>query len=201
MRLKTFISSTLIILGTLLFIQCNSSGSDSIQLFEENSDTWFEGGDASWKFENGELVGKSEGGNGFVMTKESYKDFVLELEFNPDNTVNSGVFVRCKDKEISNTDCYEMNIWDEHPDQDSRTGSVVTRMKPMAHVSTLNKWNTYKVECSGNIQKVWVNGELTAEMENNDLIDGYIALQAAETGSIRFRNVSLKLHSNSETKE
>ncbi|MEM7381640.1 MAG: DUF1080 domain-containing protein [Bacteroidota bacterium] len=201
MRFKTFISSTLILLGILLCIQCKNAGSDSIQLFEENGDSWFEGGDASWIFDNGELVGKSEGGNGFVMSKESYKDFVLELEFNPDNTVNSGVFVRCKDQEISNTDCYEMNIWDEHPDQDSRTGSVVTRMKPMAHVNTLNKWNTYKVECSGNRQKVWVNGELTAEMENNDLIDGYIALQAAESGSIRFRNVSLKLNSSSEVTE
>ncbi|NAS11290.1 3-keto-disaccharide hydrolase [Poritiphilus flavus] len=191
MRLKIFIIGILLIFGTIFCYQCKNAGPASITLFGENSDTWFERGDASWAFDNGDLVGTSEGGNGFVMSRASYRDFVLELEFNPDSSVNSGVFVRCKNEEISNTDCYEMNIWDEHPDQDSRTGSVVTRMKPMAHVNTLNKWNTYKVECSGNVQKVWVNGVLTAEMENNDLIDGYIALQAAETGSIRFRNVTL----------
>ena len=89
MRLKAFITSFLIIFGSILCYQCKNAGSGSIRLFEENSDSWFEGGDASWTFENGDLVGRSEGGNGFVMSRDSYKDFVLELEFNPDSNINS----------------------------------------------------------------------------------------------------------------
>ncbi|MGI9553272.1 MAG: 3-keto-disaccharide hydrolase [Aurantibacter sp.] len=160
-------------------------------LFEENGKDWFSQGDAQWKFVDGELVGSLESGTGFVMTKKSYKDFVLELEFKPDSTINSGIFIRCKENEISNIDCYEINIWDLHPDQKSRTGAVVTRSTPMAKVETLGKWNSYKIKNEKDHLQVWIDGILTADMEDQDLVEGPIALQAAEAGQIMFRNVRL----------
>ncbi len=54
------------------------------------------------------------------MTNKTYKDFDIILEFYPDNSVNSGVFVRCKQQELSNIDCYVINIWDNHPDQSAK---------------------------------------------------------------------------------
>ena len=47
-----------------------------------------------------------------VYTKQAYKDFVLEMEFKPESTINSGVFIRCKNYDINASDCYEINIWD-----------------------------------------------------------------------------------------
>ncbi|MGI9550125.1 MAG: 3-keto-disaccharide hydrolase [Aurantibacter sp.] len=172
-------------------ISCAEKNISKEVLFQENGSDWFSQGDANWKFVDGELVGSLESGTGFVMTKKSYQDFVLELEFKPDSTINSGIFIRCKENEISNIDCYEINIWDLHPDQKSRTGAVVTRSTPLAKVETLDKWNSYKIKNEKEHLQVWINGILTADMKDQDLVEGPIALQAAEAGQIMFRNVRL----------
>jgi len=176
----------------LIFNACGLGESAETDIFVKDSNDWFQKGRASWKFDGDQLVGTSLGGSGFVMTNKKYKSFTLSLEFYPDTGINSGIFVRCKNKEISNKDCYEMNIWDYHPDQESRTGSIVTRAKPLVNVQTLGKWNSYKITCESNHIRTWINGKLTADIYNDDLSEGYIALQAAETGRIKFRNVKIK---------
>ncbi|MEX0289713.1 MAG: DUF1080 domain-containing protein [Flavobacteriaceae bacterium] len=184
--------SLLLVLLTALS-NCKTEKAEGLLLFREGETGWIEGGDSQWSFANNELIGVADSSAGFVMTKDSYKNFELSLEFNPDSTINSGVFVRCSNIALSNIDCYEMNIWDLHPDQKSRTGSVVSRAEAAAYVETLNSWNTYKIVCEGKNIKTWVNETKTIDIENEDLIEGYIALQAAETGTIKFRNVRLKL--------
>ena len=116
-------TSVLLFLFVLILLSCNQTQ----ELFNENSEYWIAKGDANWTFSNHELVGIVKDGDGFVITKQSYKDFILDLEFHPDSTINSGVFIRCKNQDINPTDCYELNIWDLHPDQTNRTGAIVTR--------------------------------------------------------------------------
>jgi hypothetical protein len=176
-------------LTLFFFVACAEKNSAEKALFEENGNDWFSQGDAQWKFVKGELIGSLESGTGFVMTKKSYKDFVLELDFKPDSTINSGIFIRCKENDISNIDCYELNIWDLHPDQKSRTGAVVTRSTPLAIIETLDKWNSYKIQNEKEHLQVWINGVLMADIKDQDLVEGPIALQAAESGKIMFRNV------------
>jgi len=77
------------------------------------------------------LIGIADGTGGFVMTEKSYSNFTLELEFKPDSTVNSGIYIRCKKKVLSDIDCYEVNNWDLHPQQKNRTGAIVSRTSPM----------------------------------------------------------------------
>lgn len=178
-----------IILFLLVLSSCSEGGK---AIFIEGSEDWVVTGKPSWEYDNGILIGTSMGSTGFVMTKNTYSNFVLTLEFYPDELVNSGVFVRCKNSVISNTDCYEMNIWDIHPNQKFRTGSIVTRTEPLAFVNTVGKWNTYKIVCDGNEIKTWINDQLTADILNDELVEGYIALQVAEPGRIRFRNIKLK---------
>ncbi|MFY0625555.1 MAG: DUF1080 domain-containing protein [Reichenbachiella sp.] len=170
----------------LLFSCSNSHG-----LFQEHIEDWDSYGDAKWRFLDNELIGEVADGAGFVMTQVSYEDFVLELEFKPDSSINSGIFIRCKEKKISAQDCYELNIWDLHPNQDYRTGAIVSRLVPVAMVHTLDKWNTYKAKAEKNRIQVWVNGTLTADLTDDDLSRGYLALQASGSGEIRFRNVSI----------
>ncbi|MCW5515942.1 DUF1080 domain-containing protein [Muriicola sp. Z0-33] len=177
----------------LLINSCGQKNSSTLLLFEKQGKDWYEGGEAQWSFNDGVLVGTASSNSGFVITEKSYKDFELTLEFQPDSTINSGIFVRCNVKELSNIDCYEMNIWDLHPDQKWRTGSVVSREVPKAYVETLDKWNTYKIRCKGSRIQTWVNDQLTVDIDNKDLVEGYIALQAAETGTVKFRNIQLQM--------
>ena len=80
-----------------------------------------------------------------------------------------------------------------HPNQDFRTGSIVTKTVPKVKVETLNKWNTYRIYASKSHIKVWLNDTLTAESYFEYPPEGYIALQAMGTGVIQFRNIKLKL--------
>ncbi len=168
------------------------SCTESTRLFQPTDDSWIEKGDAKWVITDSQVEGSLLRGTGFIMTKDRYDDFVLELEFFPDDVINSGVFVRCKDQKLSYSDCYEMNIWDFHPEQNDRTGAIVSRATPLKHIETYNKWNTYKIKCKGNRIQSWINGILMADITNDDLKEGHIGLQADQIGVIRFRNIKLK---------
>lgn len=186
-----------LILLSLFVVGCTPAYEEiALFNFEEQNDTWFRDGTANWNWNNGEIIGESKSGSSFLMTTVAYKNFELSLEFFPDSTVNSGIFIRCFNNEVSATDCYEFNIWDLHPNQDFRTGALVGRSIPKVYVETLNQWNTYIIKADGEKLQAWVNGKLTVDLINDDLIAGYIAIQAGETGSIRFRNIKVKYPSN-----
>ena len=174
----------------------NVSKNHSKVIFKENSKEWEIYGDANWHFENNELIGEVSEGAGFVLTNQSYKNFILELEFKPDSTINSGVFIRCKNEDINPTDCFELNIWDLHPDQKNRTGAIVTRAVPLAIVETINRWNTYKIKAENNRIQVWINKQLTADYSDGSLPEGFIGLQAKGTGKISFRNLKVESFSS-----
>lgn len=180
----------------ILMFSCTANHSteeqEQVTLFGENSSDWVEGGDANWDFSNGELIGTADSTVGFVMTKSVYNNFELTLDFKPDSTINSGIFIRCDSLDISATDCYEINIWDLNPNQDYRTGAIVLRTEPLSFVETLNKWNTYKILVDEDHIQIWVDGVLTTDFHNNELKEGHIGLQASGTGNIQFRNVRLK---------
>ena len=91
---------------------------------------WVSRGDTDWSVEDGVLIG-SGAGQGFFLTNRDYGDFRLRLEFWIDVTTNSGVFIRCRDRNrIHPETCYELNIWDEHPRQAARTGAIVLKAMP-----------------------------------------------------------------------
>ena len=182
-----------IILGLTLLISCQHGTQQSQLLFTEERDDWFSEGDSKWSFNEDVLRGEARGEGGFVMTSSRYSNFVLEFEFKPDSSVNSGVFVRCTEKELSASDCFEINIWDLHPNQEFRTGAIVTKSAPLAYVETIDRWNSYKIHCRGNKVEAWINKVKVAEHTEDYPLEGYIGLQAAGEGSVHFRNVSIKL--------
>ena len=51
-------------------------------------------GDANWQLMDG--VVQANKGTGFLVTKNSYTDFQLKVEFWVDDDANSGVFLRCE---------------------------------------------------------------------------------------------------------
>ncbi len=103
---------------------------DSLRFFEVV-------GDANWRIEDGSAVADESTENSYLVTRQDYSDFELELEFWVDTEANSGVFLRCQDPEtITDTSCYEANIFDTRPDQTYRTGSIVNVAEPSQFVYT-----------------------------------------------------------------
>jgi len=160
------------------------------QIFHQNSADWTTTGDANWELDNGVITGT--GVLGYAVTTREYSDFVLEAEFKPDAKVNSGVFLRCPEGEFTATGCYEINIADNHENQDFRTGAIVTKDKPRAIIDTAGKWNSYKISMIGNHIQVWLNGSLTGDIKDDTAAEGFIGLQLNGEGVIQFRNVRIK---------
>ncbi|MGY4503883.1 hypothetical protein ACVWYH_007840 [Bradyrhizobium sp. GM24.11] len=62
---------------------------------------------------------------GYLVSKKSYKDFVLRVEFWPSNDANCGIYFRCLDaKKINDRTRYEANIFDQRPDPSYGTGAI-----------------------------------------------------------------------------
>lgn|SRR5690606_23120681 len=174
----------------------NTSCKNSQALFQENASDWDKNGTATWDFSDGVLHGSIVRGNSFLMTNQKYDNYILELEFNPDAAINSGVYIHCGERIINTEKCYEVNISDTNPTPANRTGSIVPIAPQLAAVETIGKWNTLKIKVEGNHFQAWTNGTLTADATDNKLSDGYIALQALGNnqteGKVQFRNIKLK---------
>jgi hypothetical protein len=153
---------------------------------------WEVVGEADWQVSGGEIVAEGEG-EGYLLTVDEYRDFHLTLEFWIDAGTNSGVFIRCQDRNnIHPETCFELNIWDRHPNPEARTGAIVLKvMPPLAQVETVGKWNMYDISARGKNLVVKVNGTITAIMTRADTRGGFIALQHAEKGTVRFRNIRI----------
>lgn len=172
----------------LIVVSCKNTET----LFQESKNNWITRGDASWDINNNELVGRVKDGSGFITSNNHFKSFVLELEFKPDSTINSGVFIRCENDPVNAANCYELNIWDDNPNHDYKTGGVVNTFATLAQIETIGKWNTYKIICKNNHLQAWVNGILTSDFKDDKHIEGYIGLQARGSGEIKFRNVKIQ---------
>lgn len=183
--------SVIIILSGCATQKSMSIKSEGEALFEDPS-TFFIDGEAKWSFEKDGICNILNTGDGFLITNKKYNSFQLEFEFNPDAVVNSGIFIRCKGNEMSYEDCYELNIWDDHPNQSNRTGSIVNRATASTNVSTIGKWNTMKVMAKGTNIQIWINNILTMNYSEAVSRPGVIGFQAFEAGNICFRNIQIK---------
>ncbi len=179
-------------LAVVVILLIGVSCKNTETLFQESKNNWITIGEASWVINNDEIAGKVKDDAGFITSKNQFRNFILELEFKPDSTINSGVFVRCENDPIGASNCYEINIWDSNPNHDYRTGGVVNTFATLSQIETIGKWNTYKIKCENNHLQAWVNGILTADFKDDKHIEGYVGLQAQGSGEIKFRNVKIR---------
>lgn len=156
-------------------------------------DRWHILGNANWRQEDGILSSNNPSGTGFLVSRDTYGDFQLTLEFQPDASVNAGILIRCEDPaDIQPTHCYEINIWDNHPRQEFRTGAIVIHAAPpLVRRDTVGGWHRYEIVAREKKIEVRLNGELTAVLEDAAIASGYLALQSAN-GKISFRNLLIE---------
>jgi hypothetical protein len=151
-------------------------------------------GEANWSASDG-AIQASQGGKdpAYLVTKSSYKDFLIRVEFWSSDDANSGVFLRCQDPtKITDENCYEANIFDQRPDPTYGTGAIVKVAKapdPMPKAG--GKWNTYEISAKGSRLVLILNGTKTVDIEDSKLASGPIALQWGR-GTIKFRKVEIR---------
>lgn len=156
----------------------------------ENLDSWNQVGDGNWRMEGNQIV--ADAGDGQLVTKQSFTNFQIQLEFWTDEGANSGVFIRASDPEnITDKNSYEVNIFDTRPDQTYRTGGVVNHAAPSEVINTPNQWNTYDITANGSDFTVILNGVTTAEFTDYTHSNGPFTLQCAG-GILKFRNVRVR---------
>lgn len=151
-------------------------------------------GSANWSLSDGALQATTGSAPAaFLVSKKSYRDFSLRVEFWASNDANSGVFFRCQDPgTITDENCYEANIFDQRPDPSYGTGAIVKVAKigdPMPRAG--GRWNTYEITAKGPRLQLVLNGQKTVDVEDSRLASGPIALQWGK-GTIRFRKVEIK---------
>jgi hypothetical protein len=167
---------------------------------DKGLDNWNQVGDANWRAEAGAIVA-DKGKAGFLVSKQSYKDFQIRAEFWAATDTNSGIFLRASDpKNITADNAYEVNIWDIRPDPKYGTGGIVNFVAvPVPPVYLAGgRWNTYEIEARGGKLTVKFNGTVCATMEGAKLVEGPFALQFGPGvqgvlgGPIKWRKVQIK---------
>jgi hypothetical protein len=151
-------------------------------------------GEANWQAADGAIQAtQGDKDPSYLVTKSSYKDFTMKVEFWASDDANSGVFLRCQQPQtITDENCYEANIFDQRPDPTYGTGAIVKVAKaPTPMPKAGGQWNTYEITAQGNRLVLVLNGIKTVDVEDSKLASGPFALQWGR-GTIRFRHVSIK---------
>lgn len=172
----------------------HSADNDWITLIDgtEGMDNFNILGDANWSAQMSAIQVTEGSGTSFLVTKESYSDFSLRVEFWASHDANSGIFMRCQDpSNINDRNCYEANIYDQRPDPAYGTGGIV-------HIAAVDeprptagdKWNIYILTLQGDHLVVELNGEKTVDVRDSQFASGPFALQWGR-GVLRFRKVEI----------
>ncbi len=204
------------ILCVVLFVGCDMQKDQTpwITLFDGTSLTgWSQkGGKAIYTVRDGEIVGTTvhDTPNSFLVTDSIYGDFILELEFLVDSSMNSGIQIRSESLphyqngrvhgyqiEIDPSDrAWSAGVYDEarrgwlHPLDDKNTTAKGAFKQ--------NQWNHYRIEAIGDTIKTWINGAEASHLMDDQTAEGFIGLQVHSIGEnqeegteIRWRNINI----------
>jgi hypothetical protein len=194
-RLSTITMGLLVIAFTVFGCSTQPYGQSEAgwtTLFDgSNLNSWTPLGNANWRLQDGNV--QAELGSGFLLSKESYKDFQIRAEFWVDDEANSGIFIRCSDpKKVGADSCYEVNIFDKRPDPSYGTGGIVNVAKVSTVLKAGGHWNTYEITAKGTQFTITLNGIRTVDgVQDSKHASGPIALQYGG-GVVKFRKVQIK---------
>ncbi len=147
-------------------------------------------GNAKYEVKNGAIVGTTVSGepNSFLATEKDYGDFILEVDFLVDSTMNSGIQFRSlslPEYRNGRVHGYQFEI-DPSPrgwsggiyDEARRDWLYTGDLNPSAkNAFKQGKWNRARVECIGNSIRTWLNGVPVAHVIDDVTSKGFIALQ------------------------
>ncbi|MGI4750626.1 MAG: 3-keto-disaccharide hydrolase [Janthinobacterium lividum] len=148
-------------------------------------------GTADYKVENGVIVGTTviNSGNSFLVTKEVYRDFVLELDAKIESTEsNSGIQIRSH----FNGEGHQGKVYGQQVeidpsnrnwsggvyDEDRRQWLYPLDLNAKAKTAfKIGQYNHIKIECIGNETKTWINEIPVAYVVDTLDREGFVGLQ------------------------
>jgi hypothetical protein len=219
--MKTKIILALLLLNSILSIAQKNDPAKWAKLFNgKDLKGWKQlNGKAKYEVQNGEIVGStvSDEPNSFLTTEENYGDFILELEFKVDPSMNSGIQFRSESKldyQNARVHGYQFEI---DPSPRAFTGGIYDEARrdwlypldynPAAKTAfKQNEWNAVRIECIGNTMRTFVNGVAAAHLVDDLTPKGFIALQVHSIPKdqvagkqIRWRNIRIQTNSLTAT--
>ncbi|MER3376582.1 MAG: DUF1080 domain-containing protein [Allomuricauda sp.] len=204
------------LLMSVFILACNNNPKDTAPwqpLFDGKTlDGWtILGGTAQYELQNGEIVGKTVHNtpNTFLATDKDYSDFILELDYLVDSTMNSGIQIRSHSLPAyknGRVHGYQVEIdpsdraWSAGIYEEASRGWLVplTNNERAQDAFMQNEWNHYRIEAIGDTIKTWINGVPASYLIDDETDSGFIALQVHSIGEdqkagteIRWRNVRI----------
>ena len=162
---------------------------------------------AEYRVQDGAVVGKTvpNTGNSFLCTAKKYSNFILEVEFKVDPSMNSGIQFRSNyyteetEVEINGKKkkfpAYRVHGYQFEIDPSPRayTGGVYDEGRrgwlfdlkdneAARKAFKQGEWNQARIECRGNSIKTFINGVPAADFTDDLTAEGVIALQVHGIG-------------------
>ena len=173
---------------------------DWIDLFDGKTlDGWSpKGGKAEYSVEDGQIIGIAVPNtpNSFLRTEKEYGDFILEVEFKVDSTLNSGVQIRSHslpDYRNGQVHGYQVEIdpsdrgWSGGIYDEGRRGwlNPLSGNDKARYAFKQNDWNHYRIEAIGDRIRTWINGVPAADLVDSMTQKGFIALPGSRSRQAR----------------
>jgi hypothetical protein len=170
-----------------------------------------------WKIVDGALT--KDGHVGDIMTKESFANFELELDWKIGEAGNSGIFYRgTEEYDHVYWSALEYQLLDDLKAEDNKTrltcaGALYALYPSSAgHLKPIGDWNAARIVARGAHVEHWLNGvkvvdyelwspDWEAKVKASKFKDwpnfgrakqGHIALQGDHSGSLAFRNIRIR---------
>lgn len=181
---------------SVIILGCAQTPKDTtpwVTLFDGQSlNGWKQlGGTAKYEVRDGTIVGTTvhDTPNSFLSTDTHYGDFILELEYHVDSTMNSGIQIRSNSMpEYMNgrVHGYQIEIdpspraWSAGIYDEARRGWLYPLPDDQVEAKKAfkqNDWNHYRIEAIGDTIKTWINGVPAAHLIDDKTASGFISLQ------------------------
>ncbi len=171
----------------------------------ETLDDWQNLNGGKWKLNSdGVLHGFSDDQNSFFVTKNSYRNFYLQLKFKIKKEDNSGIFIRKHpdSTNVSLNDAIECNIYDHNGFEHAySTGSIANFARAWSHLVDYSDWNSMEIFARDNHIIMYVNGQKSSEVHLPEKYNkaGNICLQAGprffsdrKSSHVYFKDILIK---------
>lgn len=213
---KFFGKKILAVVALVFVMGCKQTPTDNtpwVSLFDgETLDGWTViGGDATYALEDEIIVGttKHNTPNTFLSSNKIYGDFILDLEYLVDPTMNSGIQIRSNsipEYKSGRVHGYQIEIdpsdraWSAGIYDEARRGwlNPMTKNKEAQKAFKQNQWNHYRIEAIGDTIKTWINGVAASYLIDDATAKGFIGLQVHSINEeqkagteIRWKNVRI----------
>jgi len=203
------ISRFLIPLTVLSFTATLQAADEMVPLFDGKTLTGWEqhSGAAEYRVQDGAIIGKTvpNTGNSFLCTAKKYSNFILELEFKVDPSMNSGVqfrsnyYTKGTEVEIAGkkkkfpADRVHGYQFEIDPSPRAYTGGIydegrrgwlfdLKNNEAARKAFKQGEWNQIRIECRGDSLKTFINGVAAADLKDSLTAEGVIALQVHGIG-------------------